>query len=1070
LGSDLAVRLIIAAQDATGGAVRSAREGIQSISTTASQVFGALKGYLTYKINVEGAAELLSLGDKYEGLKARIKLVSDSTAEFTTAQSALFDIAQKTRSDLESVVTVYGKTEKAVKALGGSQKDSLDLSQLIAESFKVSGAAASETAGGIQQLSQALSSGVLRGDEFNSVMENAPRLAQALAAGLDIPIGRLRTMAEAGELTADKVVKALLTQKEAIARDYAQIPQTVEGAMTQARNSLLRYVGELNASTGITQRVAGFIKLASDHLSELAQVAGVVAAVMGGNLAKSMLAYGAAQIQSIQATRAQAASAVEARAAALALAEGKVAELRATVASTEAMLAETVARGTYIRNLELEASLTKALATQKLALREAETSLATASAAGATSTSLLTKAMGALNLAIAGVIAADVGWAIGSWLRQFETARLAGTALAESVTELQYRIANVKLRFTDADAFDRGVEKIRQEYREIADSTTDFAQKTAAANDKQKQAAAAADAATSALTKQAESLKEVAARTDALVKLSEIYTAGIDSSFASRESMLKSQIASATASVQEAEAGGKHIEALKAEGEAIAAAGALKQTEIEHAQAMVAAKEGEARAAQDNLAAITQEAQASGAMSDKSLVAIATAQQDAAAKRQAADAARLHVTELMRLPPTLAGATSAQALHTAAVRAAYIETTVALQKAKDLKAAHLAGTATEQQAAAAAEAFAVSNAKLAQATAEAAVADKKAKDTAADRADTMAILTQAEERETEAARARQDLVNSERESLNGLEGGLDGVAGGQDNVNQSSDQAISLYGEVTNALERYNKGASAAMWEELKLSKTFELDYKILARFADMAQRAADQLARNTDAASALNEALASGTNVAGAMAAAMAELSASGDLLDKQNLAGLQQALDAAKAKMDSLRDSATATLQTLQDELYQLQGNARASEQLHYQQTIDELNKKLAEAQKAGNTEAVQQLRDAMALEEEIHRRKMANIAAEQAAAAKAKQEAAAAAAASARTPVHPVVPATAPTVPSTSAAPATSAAPPTKVRVEFAAPDGSTVAGDFSEAGAAQIVSLLRKAGARATGGLN
>ena len=91
----------------------------------------------------------------------------------------------------------------------------------------LSGASATEAQSSLLQFGQALASGVLRGEEFNSVVENSPRLAQALADGLNVPIGRLRKLAEEGRLTADVVVNALMSQKDKLASEYAQLPATV---------------------------------------------------------------------------------------------------------------------------------------------------------------------------------------------------------------------------------------------------------------------------------------------------------------------------------------------------------------------------------------------------------------------------------------------------------------------------------------------------------------------------------------------------------------------------------------------------------------------------------------------------------------------------------------------------------------------------------------------------------------------------------------------------------------------------------------------------------------------------
>ena len=115
--------------------------------------------------------------------------------------------------------------------LGGEQQDALTITESISQALRLSGASATEAQSALLQFGQALAAGVLRGEEFNSVVENSPRLAKALADGLDVPIGRLRKMAEEGRLTAEVVVKALLSQKDTLAAEYAELPATVESGL-----------------------------------------------------------------------------------------------------------------------------------------------------------------------------------------------------------------------------------------------------------------------------------------------------------------------------------------------------------------------------------------------------------------------------------------------------------------------------------------------------------------------------------------------------------------------------------------------------------------------------------------------------------------------------------------------------------------------------------------------------------------------------------------------------------------------------------------------------------------------
>jgi phage-related minor tail protein len=120
---------------------------------------------------------------------------------------------------------------------------------------------------------------VLRGEEFNSVVENSPRLAKALADGLNVPIGRLRKLAEEGRLTADVVVNALMSQKDKLAAEYAQLPMTVSQAFTRLSNAFGQWISKLDESTGFTKKLAEALTWLSENLDTVMKWLGRIAEV-----------------------------------------------------------------------------------------------------------------------------------------------------------------------------------------------------------------------------------------------------------------------------------------------------------------------------------------------------------------------------------------------------------------------------------------------------------------------------------------------------------------------------------------------------------------------------------------------------------------------------------------------------------------------------------------------------------------------------------------------------------------------------------------------------------------------
>lgn len=190
---------------------------------------------------VQGVA---AMSDAYTLMTARLKLATESQEEFNAAQAGLEGIARKTETPLASLVTLYGRLSRPLKEAGRSQAEILQVTEAVATSFRVSGASAAEAENGVIQFAQALGSGALRGDEFNSVAEQAPRLMQALADGIGVPVGALKEMAAQGQLTSNIVTDALTSQLEVLRKEAETLPDTVGGAMTDLTDRWNKSIGQ----------------------------------------------------------------------------------------------------------------------------------------------------------------------------------------------------------------------------------------------------------------------------------------------------------------------------------------------------------------------------------------------------------------------------------------------------------------------------------------------------------------------------------------------------------------------------------------------------------------------------------------------------------------------------------------------------------------------------------------------------------------------------------------------------------------------------------------------------------
>lgn len=370
-------QILITAVDETRRAFQSINGSLSQLRDQAGQV-GAVLSRIGGAIGVGlGVRELVEVADQYKNLQARLKLAVTSQEEFNRADAALFEIAQRNRAPLAETVTLYARLAPSVQALGRSQADVLAATDAIGQAVSLSGASSEAAAGALMQLGQAFASGQLRGEEFNSVIEQTPRLAQAIADGMGVPLGALRALAQEGKITSAAVLDALLKERTRLAEEYASLPDTVSGALTRLKNAFQRAFGERDTSSGLTAGLAQAIQLVAQHLELLIDLAGVVLVAAFGRMAGAFAT-------SIAAARAEAA----ARLANLRTLE---AEALARVRVADAALAQARAQG---------------LATSALVTDAAKARLQASAASGAVtqaaaSTSLLGRAAGLLRGALA---------------------------------------------------------------------------------------------------------------------------------------------------------------------------------------------------------------------------------------------------------------------------------------------------------------------------------------------------------------------------------------------------------------------------------------------------------------------------------------------------------------------------------------------------------------------------------------------------------------------------------------------------------------------------------------------
>jgi lambda family phage tail tape measure protein len=252
-----------------------------------------------------GANQLKGFADGYTEIQNKLRLVESASISSSKGLNNVFDIALKTNQSINATSGVYQRFAQNAETLKISQAQVASLTETVSKAVAVSGASAGAADAALTQFGQALGSGILRGDEFNSVMEQTPALAKAIATGLGVTTGELRNMAKEGKLTMDVLVPALERAKESVDDQFNTRILTISAAFENLNTSTVKWIGELDKSTGASEAFAKAINEIANHLTivaSLAAGAGVVWSV------GKIRAWIAASIQASAAMSAQAAA------------------------------------------------------------------------------------------------------------------------------------------------------------------------------------------------------------------------------------------------------------------------------------------------------------------------------------------------------------------------------------------------------------------------------------------------------------------------------------------------------------------------------------------------------------------------------------------------------------------------------------------------------------------------------------------------------------------------------------------------------------------------------------------
>lgn len=357
--------------------------------------------------------KIVQIADEWNSVNARLKQASSSADDFAASQRQLMEISQRTGTAFSDNANLFSRAAASMREYGYSSDEVLKITEAVSTGLKLSGANTQEASSVITQFSQALAQGVLRGEEFNAVNEAGDRVIRALAAGMGVARKDLKSMADQGQLTIDKVVPALMSQLGALQGEFASMPQTVSGSLQKVTNSFMAWVGGVNQATGATDALSGGLdnvaqtldsftsSAVSGALSEVADNMSTITTVAGALVGVGLARYLSGVVTSATSATGALISAAKSEVA-LAVAQDKAAQSAVAASRAEVYRAQQAVQSS--RSAGVQAAQQEKVAAAEAKVTAAHTRLTTALASGTATEKV--RARTALERAQAGLVAA----------------------------------------------------------------------------------------------------------------------------------------------------------------------------------------------------------------------------------------------------------------------------------------------------------------------------------------------------------------------------------------------------------------------------------------------------------------------------------------------------------------------------------------------------------------------------------------------------------------------------------------------------------------------------------------
>ena len=257
-------------------------QSLQNGASESSNLVSAIKRMAGAYLSIQTAGKILEMSDEITQTTSRLNMMNDGLQSTADLYNMVYVAAKDARGSLGDMASVVARFGNNAKDAFSSSAEVVQFANLVQKQMTIAGASTQEAANAELQLSQALGSGVLRGDELNSIFEQAPNLIQNIADYLDVPIGKIRSMAQDGELSADVVKQAVFAATDEINANFESMPMTWGQMWTVFQNNATMAFQPVLQRLNDLANTDGFQTFTTNAINDLAVVAGVVLDIFEG--------------------------------------------------------------------------------------------------------------------------------------------------------------------------------------------------------------------------------------------------------------------------------------------------------------------------------------------------------------------------------------------------------------------------------------------------------------------------------------------------------------------------------------------------------------------------------------------------------------------------------------------------------------------------------------------------------------------------------------------------------------------------------------------------------------------